>query len=668
MGLLQFFLKKEYRDSMVLLNDQDGSFLGTVTYKSVLSNENYDDCIQKNKVVIDQNIFLQARKCLEVQPEVPVFNKQGDLVYFCYDDKRGMFDTWYENILEYFDNNDGLFIENVYDTIQAVHFYDLNEWAYRIYKILNKRNVVTYVTGQKWEEIFQIDQSTSIDYPEYNVMSIYSEGSPYFKNKGKSPISPCTIFYFIEKIAMANQLYIAQSFKNSLMNQMFICRFPEFYELSYFTPNESLRNSKVIHTGIENINTKNYVINTAFENAAEMPYEEFVQQRRRDAVEAPKVYFNIDGNNVQGLLWGHGKYRIYLMGPCIVAIHCTLKEGTLMAYLQQYLEALKPSYEIVAIPIFFMEMMSFEKVLKSLPINKKDIIIYFDCVGPEIMSNPLFSDSTDIELLPLFNNREHNNNEWFFDVPVHTTKHANKKIAEELSQFITNKVRDFHSNETISEDILSSEEVPDELKNYLDLISSEKPNNPSLKIGCIVMNCNPFTLGHQYLINTARNQVDLLYIFVVEEDKSFFKFDDRFQLVKECCRDYDNVKVLPSGKYILSYETFPLYFEKATQQEAVIDASVDLDLFARYIAPALNITTRFVGEEPTDLITRQYNSEMIKNLPSYGINVVVIPRIEVGNVPISASKVRQLLKQHAYDEMKKLLPEATYQFLIKKYQ
>ena len=43
-----------------------------------------------------------------------------------------------------------------------------------------------------------------------------------------------------------------------------------------------------------------------------------------------------------------------------------------------------------------------------------------------------------------------------------------------------------------------------------------------MKFGAVVMNCNPLTLGHRYLIEQALKQCDYLMIFVVQEDKSFF--------------------------------------------------------------------------------------------------------------------------------------------------
>jgi [citrate (pro-3S)-lyase] ligase len=72
------------------------------------------------------------------------------------------------------------------------------------------------------------------------------------------------------------------------------------------------------------------------------------------------------------------------------------------------------------------------------------------------------------------------------------------------------------------------------------------------KIGAVVMNCNPFTLGHRYLIEYAASKVTHLYIFAVEEDKSIFPFKDRFDLIKAGTAGLKNSTVLPSGKFIIS--------------------------------------------------------------------------------------------------------------------
>ena len=57
------------------------------------------------------------------------------------------------------------------------------------------------------------------------------------------------------------------------------------------------------------------------------------------------------------------------------------------------------------------------------------------------------------------------------------------------------------------------------------------------KIGAVIMNANPFTLGHRYLVEQAAASVDLLHVFVVSEDASLVPFSVRRQLVADGCAD-----------------------------------------------------------------------------------------------------------------------------------
>ena len=146
------------------------------------------------------------------------------------------------------------------------------------------------------------------------------------------------------------------------------------------------------------------------------------------------------------------------------------------------------------------------------------------------------------------------------------------------------------------------------MRQYIQSLSEYRKEG---KNGCIVMNCNPFTLGHQYLVEYASKRVDHLYLFVVEEDKSFFPFRDRLELVKKGVEKFPNVEVLPSGRFIISAYTFPGYFLKDGNKEIEMDASMDVEIFGKYIAKALDIRVRFVGEEPNDYVTRVYNDHLV---------------------------------------------------------
>jgi [citrate (pro-3S)-lyase] ligase len=125
--------------------------------------------------------------------------------------------------------------------------------------------------------------------------------------------------------------------------------------------------------------------------------------------------------------------------------------------------------------------------------------------------------------------------------------------------------------------------------------------------------------------------------------------------------------VLPSSQFIISGVTLPEYFVKGEDPDAHVDASMDLEIFGKWIAPALGVHTRFVGEEPFDRVTLQYNNAMREILPRFGVELQVIPRKEAEGAPISASRVRKLLEEKNFVEIAKIVPETTLAYLKEKY-
>ena len=187
--------------------------------------------------------------------------------------------------------------------------------------------------------------------------------------------------------------------------------------------------------------------------------------------------------------------------------------------------------------------------------------------------------------------------------------------------------------------------------------------NGSCNAGACVMNCNPFTLGHRYLIETASKQCDLLYVFVVSEDKSEFSFKDRFKMVKRGCEDLKNVKVLETGPYLISSATFPTYFLKDKDNANEIQCMLDIEIFSKYYAPYFSITKRFVGTEPLSPSTEKYNLALKTYLPQKGIELIEVPRLETKGTPISASKVRKLIKEKKFEALQEYLPKTTLEYI-----
>lgn len=187
-------------------------------------------------------------------------------------------------------------------------------------------------------------------------------------------------------------------------------------------------------------------------------------------------------------------------------------------------------------------------------------------------------------------------------------------------------------------------------------------------IGAIVMNCNPFTLGHRYLIEYAAARCDLLYIFVVQEERSAFPFRIRKHLIEQGIADLSNVRIHAGGIYIISAATFPTYFLKDKDDVVKVQAELDAQVFASRIAPILSIKIRFVGSEPKCPVTGQYNEVLHRVLPASGIEIAEVPRITTDNgEAISASRVRALLAEGVMDSaLLQLVPETTYEYLISK--
>lgn len=392
---------------------------------------------------------------------------------------------------------------------------------------------------------------------------------------------------------------------------------------------------------------------------------------RRITIGQPKSYMN----------------TIYLHGSCTVRGTGVEDNQTIPSYLQVSINQQYPnSYRVVNSAIGRGSSINDDFVhIKEQQYTKGDIVILANHQLLGILTDSFCKKHNILKITTtsLFH-RPHNYGEWFNDNVIHTNHRGNKVIADHL--FAEMAKADGLLSKASSSD-LASRKPPmpkdtssltkgekiygdnPELLKFIDSLKPYKKGSDNSINGSIVMNCNPFTLGHRYLIEYAASQVDNLYIFVVEENRSYFTFEDRLDLVRKGTADLKNVTVLPSGNFIISATTFPGYFYKDNLKEAKIDCSNDLSVFAQYIAPALNIKIRFAGEEPLDPVTNQYNEGMKEILPQYGMEFRAIPRKEddEGVGVISASRVRKYFEKGELSEIKKIVPQTTYDYLVARY-
>ena len=199
-----------------------------------------------------------------------------------------------------------------------------------------------------------------------------------------------------------------------------------------------------------------------------------------------------------------------------------------------------------------------------------------------------------------------------------------------------------------------------EYRKYLKSLSRPGRN------GAVVMNANPFTEGHRYLIGQAASQVDNLYVIVVKEDRSRFPYSERKAMIEAGCAGLDNVIVCEGSDYAVSAATFPTYFLKQLDESTPAHIELDLDLFVKHIAQPLGVTVRFAGSEPEDGLTRCYNKMMSEILPAgeNPIGFVEIPRCEQDGKPVSATSLRKALDRGDLKSAIRLVPVSTVPYMI----
>lgn len=356
--------------------------------------------------------------------------------------------------------------------------------------------------------------------------------------------------------------------------------------------------------------------------------------------------------------------RIWMFGPCMVVGAYVEDACTIACYLQEILkENGWENYCVVNCGLFGPKHM--EGRIATEKIADEDIVIIaynFKELDQfrETKNWKGYSGSLGDAYLELENPIDN-----LFNAFSHCNHVVNQKISERLFRDIRQSLT--KDNNPVSPRIaIQDYYIPwDVVKYYRDYCKEHGLIHLEGTCGAIVMNCNPFTKGHRYLIEQACKQVDVLYVFVVEEDKSVFKFEDRIEMVRRGTVDLEKVRVLPSGKYIISKETFSQYFDK-DNVEQVDDMDYDVRIFGAVVAKELGISVRFVGEEPFDKVTKKYNETMKKILPEYDINVIEIPRTttEEGSV-ISASAVRKAMQKKDERLLHIMLPDTTIEYLSK---
>ena len=658
--LFSFFCNNHTEDMVVVYSG--GVYEGVISYQKLLHtpDENVDGIINKGVYICkpdDSELFINLSRIFKDTSEslITLMNEDRQILYFAYDhDEYSEIEQSIKN-LETDAEPTEIFIEDIYPNTKKVWIENLNEFAFRFYNILKKRGIPVEVYGEKWTVLFPGLCKKEDDVPESKTLKIYAEGC---REIGLSTAGDIyNTWVFLIKLGNIKHNYITEKYRKKFEEDGIKCMTAYFKgDAGNSSIEELYRKTKEI------VQTKVWRKADLFKEQIACVYGRPIEEEEWDKMVHAR---NEDPRYIHGLeekiCFGTAKNKIYLIGPCIVkGLTVTSLDDSLGGCLYREVRKLSEQYTIEGRVCNLSAVTEYENILKSLTITENDIVILID------QQSYLWRGgwTKDILIEDILSKREC---DWFYDAPLHTNYVGNKEISKAIcKEYLSNIIQNAKPDPKCIQAgrLMLNTESRQTIEQYIESIRVANTKE-GMRIGSIVMNCNPMTNGHLYLIDTARKMVDLLYIFIVEEDKSDFAFHDRLELVQNETAFMDNVVVVPSGQFVLSYATMPLYFEKEEKKEAALDATDDLKVFGDYIAPELGITHRFVGEEPLDQVTRQYNEAMKNILPMYGVSIVEIPRLQQGEKFVSASMVRKYLKEGDMGSVKKIVPAGVYSYLCK---
>lgn len=225
-AMLNYFMQN-HMDELICVLDEEEKFKGTITYHSLLNNFNVSDAIRTDCVVLDQNIWKNARyyfasykKSLNENVLLPIIDKQRQLISFAYEDLDANREM--RILRELSESTDALQFPDVYPDYNCVRIYEFNELAFFFTKYLERCNVRVCVYGELWKTFFS---NTTNKKKSKKYMDIYAEGVDSKKSNWVDNllVSVSAEFECIDNIYETNikKGYITDAMGN--MNELLSC-------------------------------------------------------------------------------------------------------------------------------------------------------------------------------------------------------------------------------------------------------------------------------------------------------------------------------------------------------------------------------------------------------------------------------------------------------------
>lgn len=375
---------------------------------------------------------------------------------------------------------------------------------------------------------------------------------------------------------------------------------------------------------------------------------------------------------------------IHMYGPCLTFGSCVPDNYTIQHYLYEVLEEKQVNYNIFnhGVKNGHSNLNDFLYIFNT-ELKNGDIVIclnaYSNIVAEKISnhrtiycSSDYLNDIDDMEMK-------------YLDMSFHVNYVVNKHLSQYVFNIIQNDINHMasHSDKIPPQSYLlatgkisriESSTILSKglLRTYVEYLRRNKREVPeNAVVGSVLITANPITKGHEHLIAHAKQNCDILYLFIVEEDEFYFSTAERMMLVKEIIND-PNIIILTTGTLMTAKFTFPEYFTKDKaniQQSANQMPQLHFQIFGGVVAPLLGITKRFVGTEMPGSVTDVYNKKLMKYLPSYGVEVEIIDRLErEDGLQISASDTRRMIETGDFEKLSLNISEPVVEYIKKKWK
>lgn len=375
---------------------------------------------------------------------------------------------------------------------------------------------------------------------------------------------------------------------------------------------------------------------------------------------------------------------IHMYGPCLTFGSCVPDSYTIQYYLYEVLEENNVNCNVLnhGVKNGHSNLNDFLYIFNT-ELKHGDIVIclnaFSNFVADKVLSHTKIYCSSD------YLNDIDDIGMKYLDMSFHVNFVVNKLISQYIYYIIQNQINQvsYYNGITLLQSYLletgkisriesSSILSKGLLRTYVEYLKRNKKDVPEdAVVGSVLITANPITKGHEYLIAHAKQNCDVLYVFIVEEDKFYFSTAERMLLVKEVIND-PNIIIVTTGTLMTAKFTFPEYFTKDKaniQQSANQMPQLHFQIFGGVVAPLLGITKRFVGTEVLGSVTDVYNKKLMKYLPSYGVEVEIINRLErKDGIQVSASDTRRMIEAGEFDNLYLNLSEPVVKYITKKWK